>query len=249
MIELLAPAKLTWYLEITGVRSDGMHELRSEMTTIDFYDRLWLDEHENYVRLRSARSDVPLDQSNLVARALTLLGRTAGVEIEKNIPIGGGLGGGSADAAALLRHFGSVSHEEALQLGADVPFCQLGGRALVEGIGERLTPLPFESRALTLVMPEFSVSTKDCYRAYDELARDGDQPRDDNHLEHAAGLVEPRVKTALAYLRARYGNDVRLAGSGSTMFVPGHVKNDETTWDETSPVGVLRFRHCTTTPQ
>ncbi|MGC1420394.1 MAG: 4-(cytidine 5'-diphospho)-2-C-methyl-D-erythritol kinase, partial [Acidimicrobiales bacterium] len=86
MIELVAPAKLTWYFEITGQREDGYHLIRSEMVTLDFADRLQLDESEDYLRLSTAKPDVPLDETNLVARALRLVERRAGVVIDKVIP-------------------------------------------------------------------------------------------------------------------------------------------------------------------
>jgi 4-diphosphocytidyl-2-C-methyl-D-erythritol kinase len=246
MIELVAPAKLTWYLEITGVREDGLHELRSEMTTLDLADRLLVDLDGEYLTLAHA-APVPLDDTNLVARALGLVGRRAGVVIEKHIPVGGGLGGGSADAAAILRFFGPVSDEVAAGLGGDVPFCQHGGRALVEGTGERVTPLGFEAREVTLMMPDFSVSTRDCYRAFDELESKGTGTRGTNHLEGAACLVEPRLASTLAWLRANYG-EVQLAGSGSTMFLAGHLEGTATTWDVAGPEGTVRFRHSITTP-
>lgn len=247
MIELVAPAKLTWYLEVTGVRTDGLHELRSEMTTLDLADRLLLDPDEDYVTL-AHDAPVPTDETNLVTRALRLVGRRAGVVIEKHIPVGGGLGGGSADAAAVLRYFGGVSDDRALELGGDVPFCQRGGRALVQGVGERVTSLGFEARAVTLMMPDFSVSTRDCYRAFDELASRGTRARGPNHLEAAACVVEPRLATTLAWLRATYGPEVHLAGSGSTMFLAGHVAGPELTWDVAGPAGTVRFRHSITTP-
>jgi len=247
MIELVAPAKLTWYLEITGVREDGLHELRSEMTTLDLADRLILELEKDYVTLASDAA-IPLDETNLVSRALTLLGRRAGVVIEKHIPVGGGLGGGSADAAAILRYFGPVSNDQAVGLGGDVPFCQRGGRALVEGAGERVTPLGFEARRVTLMMPDFSVSTRDCYRAYDELGVSRVLAQGTNHLEAAACVVEPRLARTLAWLRANYDQRVRLAGSGSTMFLEGHVEGPASTWNVAGPEGTIRFRHCVTTP-
>ncbi len=249
MIGLRAPAKLTWNLEITGRRENGYHELRSEMSTIDLVDTLVVDESADYVRVANPTSAVPSDETNLVARALKLVHRTAGVVIEKSIPVGGGLGGGSADAAAILRWAGGVSADEALTLGGDVPFCQVGGRALVEGVGEIVTPLPFESRAVTLIMPAFGVSTADCYRTFDELRAGGWQPQGRNHLEVPAGVVEPRLSSTLEWLRARWGPDVQLAGSGSTMFVEGHVDDGPHAWDVEGPAGTLRFYQTTTTPK
>jgi len=169
MKELLAPAKLTWFLEVTGVREDGLHTLRSEMVSLDFSDRLIIEEPGDYLRLTPASIRVGVDETNLVAKALNLVGRKAGVTIDKVIPTGGGLGGGSSDAGAILRWVGGVSSELATTLGGDVPFCQLGGRAMVEGIGEVLTPLKFEKRDVTLIIPNFSVDTKACYKAFDEL--------------------------------------------------------------------------------
>jgi len=92
MIELLAPAKLTWFLEVTGRRDDGFHELRAEMVTLDFADRLELDETGDFLKVEGPFSVVPLDEHNLVTRALELVGRRAGVTLHKVIPPGGGLG-------------------------------------------------------------------------------------------------------------------------------------------------------------
>jgi 4-diphosphocytidyl-2-C-methyl-D-erythritol kinase len=247
MIALRAPAKLTWYLEVTGRRDDGFHLLRSEMLTIDLNDLVVVDEGEDYVRVQSPYKDaVPEDGTNLVARALTLVNRRAGVTIEKAIPVGGGLGGGSADAGAVLRWAGGVSPEAALTLGGDVPFCQLGGRALVEGVGEKLTPLDFEQRHVTLFMPDFGVNTADCYRAYDELTSSGRTAQGRNHLEEAARAVEPRLARTMDWLRAQLGQDVHLAGSGSTMFVEGGVGPAHS--QMTGPEGTVQLLQAVTTP-
>jgi 4-diphosphocytidyl-2-C-methyl-D-erythritol kinase len=247
MIALRAPAKLTWFLEVTGRRDDGMHLLRSEMLTIDLSDLLVIDEDEEYLRVHNPYGDaVPEDRSNLVARALELVHRRAGVTIEKAIPVGGGLGGGSADAGAVLRWAGGVTPDAALALGGDVPFCQLGGRALVEGVGERLTALDYEERHLTLFMPDFGVNTADCYRAYDELMNDGWTPESRNHLEEAARRVEPRLARTLDWLQAELGQDVHLAGSGSTMFVEGSIGPAHS--QMTGPDGTVQLLQTVTTP-
>ncbi|MHB8379938.1 MAG: 4-(cytidine 5'-diphospho)-2-C-methyl-D-erythritol kinase [Acidimicrobiales bacterium] len=248
MIELNAPAKLTWYLEVTGRRDDGYHELRSEMVTLDFADRLDVDEAGDYLRLDGPFSAVPLDEHNLVTRALRLVERRAGVTLHKIIAPGGGLGGGSADAAAILRWAGRVDNEAALSLGGDVPFCQLGGRALVEGVGELLTPLPFEPREVTLVLVGFGVNTGQCYEAYDELMVGGEKFNGRNHLESAARLVEPRLGETMDWLSATLGNRVHLAGSGSTLFIEGHLEHGVETWDVMGPEGVVQFRQVQTTP-
>ena len=248
MIELQAPAKLTWYLEITRRRDDGYHELRAEMVTLDFADRLDVDETGDYLRLEGPFSAVPLDAHNLVTRALGLVERRAGVTLHKIIPPGGGLGGGSADAAAILRWAGGVDAASALSLGGDVPFCQLGGRALVEGVGERLTALSFEPREVTLVLLGFGVNTRQCYEAYDELVDGGETFIGRNHLERAARLVEPRLGETMEWLSATLGNRVHLAGSGSTLFIEGHLEKGVETWDVMGPEGVVQFRQVMTTP-
>lgn len=249
MIELLAPAKVTWSLEVTGRRENGYHELRAEMVTVALADRLELDEGGDSLRLEGPYSGLPVDDDNLVRRALTLVQRRADVVVHKEIPPGGGLGGGSADAAAILRWAGGVSADDALTLGADVPFCQLGGRARVEGVGEVLTALPFEERPLTLVLLSFGVATAACYAAYDELLASGERPRGRNHLMAAARLVEPRLGATIDWLEATLGNRVELCGSGSTLFVEGHLETGVERWDVEGPAGLVQFRQTTTTPR
>jgi 4-diphosphocytidyl-2-C-methyl-D-erythritol kinase len=144
------------------------------------------------------------------------------VRLEKRIPTGGGLGGGSADAAAVLRWSGVTDPAVALALGADVPFCLAGGRARVRGVGDVVEPLPFdevEGRAYTLLVPPVHVSTVEVYRAWDRLG--GPTGEHGNDLEPAALAVAP----SLAGWRDRLGDTTgeipRLAGSGGTWFVPG----------------------------
>ena len=249
MSVFVAPAKLTWFLEVTGRRANGYHELRSEMVTLALADRLEIDPDDDYLRFEPAIPGVVADDTNLVARALRLVGRHAGVVVHKHIAPGGGLGGGSADAAAILRWAGGVSDEAALTLGGDVPFCQLGGRALVEGVGERLTALEHVPRSVTLLLPDFGVDTAACYRAYDELVAHGTRLEGRNHLERAACVVEPRLERALYWSRAQFGPGVSLAGSGSTMFLEGHLRTGASSWDVTGPDGTIRIRQTTTSPR
>jgi len=245
---LVAPAKLTWSLEVLGRREDGLHELRSEMVTLDFADRLEITDGADYLRIEGPYSGVSLEDNNLVTRALALVGRRAGVTLHKEIPPGGGLGGGSADAAAILRWAGGVSNEAALALGGDVPFCQLGGRALVEGVGDLITPLAFEERHVTLALLSFGVSTRECYLAFDELVASGERPSGRNHLEAAARKVEPRLATTMEWLAATLGDRVHLAGSGSTLFVEGHLEEGVQSWEVPGPEGLVQFRQATTVP-
>ena len=129
-----------------------------------------------------------------------------------------------------------------------MPFCQLGGRAIVEGVGEILTPLAFEARDVTLFVAPFSVSTAECYHAYDEMRAQHWRPDGANHLEEPAGVVEPRLKSTLAWLRSEIGPQVQVAGSGSTMFVEGHLDASRRRWDMTGPDGTLRISQTNTTP-
>ena len=209
-----APAKLTLSLRVTGVRDDGYHLLDAEMTTLELADTLTFSDGDGVEVLGAVLPD-----DDLVARALRAVGRRAHVRLEKRIPVGAGLGGGSADAAAVLRWAGCADTGVALGLGADVPFCVIGGRARVRGVGEVVEPVPFRDTAYTLLTPPFAVSTPAVYRAWDELR--GPQGAGPNDLEPAALHVEPR----LAEWRDRLGNatgvDPVLAGSGGTWFVEG----------------------------
>jgi 4-diphosphocytidyl-2-C-methyl-D-erythritol kinase len=216
---LLAPAKLTVSLAITGVRPDGYHELRAEMVTLDLADELIVEEPGQGLTIlaepHSRAEGLETDASNLVMRALAAAGRVASVQVVKRIPVGGGLGGGSADAGAILRWAGCSDSALAASLGADVPFCVVGGRALVEGIGERVSPLPYERRTFTLCLPPFGVDTAAVYAVWDEHPSD-EAP---NALTAAAWRVEPRLARWADALGEWSGADPMLAGSGSTLFV------------------------------
>jgi len=224
----LAHAKLTRSLHITGVRPDGFHLLSSEMVALDLVDELYLSEGDGleivdeiaWVGKQSDdRLDLPQGSANLVSRALEVVGRSAHVRLVKRIPPGAGLGGGSSDAAGVLRWAKVLDPKVAVTLGADVPFCLAGGRARVTGIGEFLEACPFEDRTFLLLTPPYAVSTASVYAAYDALhERGGDAPCR-NDLEAAAQLVEPRLSRFRQLLREATEREPQLAGSGSTWFV------------------------------
>jgi len=216
---VVAPAKLTLSLRITGVRPDGFHLIDAEMVTINLADHLTFGDGDGLEVAGATGLAVPVDDDNLVRRALRLVERTAQVRLAKSIPAGAGLGGGSADAAAVLRWAGWSDAAGAAALGADVPFCLVGGRARVTGIGDRLEPLPFEDRTFTLVTPPFGCSTPAVYRAWDHLG--GPTTHGPNDLEPAALVVEPRLAEWRDRLADDTGEIPALAGSGSTWFVPG----------------------------
>jgi 4-diphosphocytidyl-2-C-methyl-D-erythritol kinase len=244
---VLAPAKLTLSLRVTGVRPDGYHLLESEMVALDLADTLVIegatagpggpdaaaggvlsiDPHPDGPWTDRGPDPIPLGPENLVNRALVAVDRSASVRIVKRVPPGAGLGGGSADAAAILRWAGCADMELAAALGADVPFCVTGGRAMVRGVGELVSPLPYEERWFTLLVVPFGVDTGAVYRTWDRLAAPGAPPASEestNDLEVAALMVEPRLGRWRDHLEGLTGRRAHLAGSGSTWFVEGSTE-------------------------
>lgn len=220
-VRLQAPAKLTRSLRITGVRPDGYHLIDAEMVAVSLADELFLHPDGDGIEVVGAPTglEVTAGADNSVARALALVGRRARVRVVKNIPAGAGLGGGSSDAAAILRWAGVTDPEVAVRLGADVPFCVRGGRARVTGIGEELTPLDDVAETYTLSIPPFGCATPQVYAAWDVLG--GPTAAGPNDLEPAALRVEPRLAEWRDRLGEATGAQPMLAGSGSTWFVTG----------------------------
>lgn len=221
---LRAHAKLTLTLKMTGLRDDGYHLIDAEMVSLDLHDLLTFDpERSGLAATGPFAEGMPTDRSNLVARALELGGTDAHVTIDKRIPHGGGLGGGSADAAAALMWAGHPVDADGLsraaELGADISFCLVGGRAHVSGIGELIEPLPHVDTTLTLIIPPLAVSTPAAYRAWDDLG--GPTVDGPNDLEPAAIAVEPRLARWRDAIGERIGTAPTLAGSGATWFSVG----------------------------
>lgn len=148
IMRLFAPAKLTTSLRIVGRRDDGYHLIDAEMVSLDFGDWLFVTDGDSTVVdfFDSQGNELHLGADDLVSAALRQIGSEASVRVEKAIAAGAGLGGGSADAAAILHWAGHADPIAAASLGADVAFCLAGGRARVQGIGELIDPLPFEAR-------------------------------------------------------------------------------------------------------
>ena len=232
IVSLIAPAKLTVSLKVTGVRADGFHLIDAEMVTLDLADQLVVDTSRTGLEIIGEFADDLAASNNtndnLVARALQLAGRKAHVTVTKNIPSGGGLGGGSADAAAILRWAGFTDLASAAKLGADIAFCIVGGRARVSGIGEVVNPLKKIAREITLVVPPFRVSTPAVYRAFDQLTEFGKTPIKHagvNDLEPAAIKVEPRLAIWKEKIAQACGVVPTLAGSVSTWWLDGKFEN------------------------
>lgn len=222
MTRLIARAKLTLSLRVTGVRNDGYHLIDAEMVSLDLHDVVEIDpaRRTSLVVDGPYAAGVPTDSSNLLVRALDSAGRSADVRLTKNIPHGGGLGGGSTDAAAVLRWAGDTDLARASLLGADVPFCIVGGRARVTGIGETVDPLAHVDREITLFVPPVRVSTPLVYKTWDEMGGpSGDLAND---LEPAALRAVPELARWRDKIGDCIGERPHLAGSGATWFVLGH---------------------------
>jgi len=221
-----APAKLTVALRITGVRPDGYHLLDAEMVTLDYGDVLTFDDGDGLEVVGPHAAGVPGGQENLVRRALAAVGRRAFVRLDKQVPAGAGLGGGSSDAAAVLRWAGCTDVAVAAGLGADVAFCVVGGRARVRGVGEVVEPLPVVPRTFTLLVPPLPVSTPAVYRAWDALGGPAASDGSVNDLEAAALVVAPALAEWRDRLAAATGARPQLAGSGGTWFVEGEFAGE-----------------------
>ncbi len=183
-LTVLAPAKINLHLEVLGLRADGFHELAMVMQSLDLCDRLQLrNRADGEIRLRCDDPSLPVDGDNLIVRAAQQLRAHVGLpelgadlRLEKRIPVGAGLAGGSSDAAAALvgleRIWGlhvdaAALHALAASLGSDVPYCLEGGTRLCFGRGERLEPaLGDDSLTLAVLLvkhPQVSVSTPWAY--------------------------------------------------------------------------------------
>jgi 4-diphosphocytidyl-2-C-methyl-D-erythritol kinase len=176
VVKVIAPAKINLGLSVLGKRDDGYHEIRTLFQAVSLYDELELRPAPSGIELVCEGENVPPDQENIVWKAarlfLSLLDSAQGVHIllRKNIPVAAGLGGGSSDAAAVLKGLSrlfsiSLPNQELLemgkQLGADVPFFLFGNSALGEGIGANLTSTPpLPNSWIVIINPGFPVSTK-----------------------------------------------------------------------------------------
>lgn len=174
-----AYAKINPVLDVLCRREDGYHELRMIMQTVDIYDTLDMQKTEKGIKLTCDTGLLPCDDGNIIYRAARLMQETFQLEegiaihLTKNIPMAAGMAGGSADAAATLHGMSELFElnlttkqlcELGVKLGADVPYCVMGGTMLAEGIGEKLTALPSMPECkLVVAKPDFDVSTKYVY--------------------------------------------------------------------------------------
>ena len=273
LYDLPAPAKLNLFLHVVGRRADGYHLLQSAFVLIDWADRLHFERREDG---RLVRHDLgsPLPDDDLCLRAARTLQQASGtplgadIHVDKRLPSGAGLGGGSSDAAttllALNRLWGLQWRREPLAalglgLGADVPFFVHGRNALVGGIGEQQRPLPLAPAWYAVLKPAAGIATRELF-AHPALVRDTDpaivegsfksageagfslaclQGFGKNDLQAAAEQRCPEVAQAARWLEARFGNS-RMTGSGSAVFArAGTGATPMASWPDDAPTGEL----------
>lgn len=238
LIDCPAPAKINLFLHVVGRRPDGYHLLQSAFRLIDLADRLSFGTRsDGLVRRINAVEGIP-EQDDLVVRAGEILQAETGcrkgadIRVEKNIPMGAGLGGGSSDAAttllALNRLWQTGLDRAALamlglKLGADVPFFIFGRDAFAQGIGEHLQPMALDPAWYVLISPKVSIPTREIFTAK-ELTRDSEaikiadfaMSNTRNDLQAVACSRYPAVRDAIDWL-GQHG-PARMTGSGSCIF-------------------------------
>jgi 4-diphosphocytidyl-2-C-methyl-D-erythritol kinase len=271
--DVAAPAKINLFLHVVGRRADGYHLLQSAVALIDWCDTLHFERRGDGRLERHDLGDAlpPDDLCLRAARALKAASGTpwgADISVDKSIPAGAGMGGGSSDAASTLLALNRLWALDwpkerlaalALTLGADVPFFIGGGHALMEGIGERLTPIALARQRVAIVKPAASLETRAIFASpllmrspetdivagftADSLLARGhtDFGFGRNDLQAAAEAQSDEVSQALRLLESCYGN-ARMTGSGSAVF----ARVD----DEAKPPAALpeswAFRLCRT---
>ena len=255
-IELPAPAKLNLFLHVVGRRSDGYHEIQTVFQFVDLADRVRLARRNDALLRRTTAVPGVGEAEDLVLRAARLLREESGIDagasisVDKRIPLGGGLGGGSSDAASVLVgldrlwDLGMTPDRLAalgVTLGADVPVFVRGLAAWAEGVGERLVPVEPERPWYVLIVLPFAVSTAAVFRA-PALTRNTPRIRMNNLLR--GGFETPASPVRVAHLFASTRNDcepvvremypevgeaidwlsrygaARMTGTGATVFAP-----------------------------
>lgn len=250
-LDILSPAKINLFLEVVARRPDGFHEIESVLQLVDLCDQVHLARKPRGIRVSVSGADLPSGGGNLAYKAAALFMEAAGlrdgihIRLEKRIPVAGGLGGGSSNAAAVLaglnRLYDLGRSREALQelaadLGSDVPFFLSDGLALATGRGEILTHLtPWTPRWLVLANPGVPVSTAWAYReasskltdwrarsSISRLVADGRLPWPPvwafNRLEAAVLPHRAEVRALMAFLEQGGGAPVLMSGSGASVF-------------------------------
>lgn len=254
-LTLPSPAKLNLFLHITSKRADGYHNLQSVFQLIDLYDYLSFD--INHASLSINQLDEVASEDNLIIKAARLLKQHTGysggcrIELQKNIPIGGGVGGGSSNAATTLLALNALWQTGltlaelatlGIQLGADVPIFILGKNAWAEGVGERLVAVDLPQIDYIVLKPDCFISTKQLF-SQESLTRNTPETtfaayqqnptQFGNNFEAIAQKLYPEVAQALAYLN-QFGQ-ARLTGTGACVFLPVQPEQDITAIMQNAP--------------
>ena len=244
-------AKVNLGLEVLGKRDDGYHELRTILQTVDLHDELSFCRENEGISLTTNDPDIGTGPENLVIRAASVLAESASssglgvsIHLEKNVPPGMGLGGGSADAAVTLLALDALwdlhtptqnLHQLAASIGMDVPFFLYGGTALAVGRGDEVYPLAIEvDWPIVLIIPDFSISTASAYASLtltkhrsdltlQHFVWTGPCVRDKlgelvNHLERATGSNTSKIQEYKQVLLDRGALATMMSGSGSAVF-------------------------------
>lgn len=252
-ISIIARAKVNLSLEVKGKRDDGYHLLSMVMQSIDLNDRLKITKNSNKnIVISSDSKAIPCDERNIAYKAaekfLEAMKSDQGYDIfiEKNIPTEAGMGGGSADAAGVLVGLNKMNGDMfsvetlmqmGLELGADVPFCIVGGTKLAEGIGEEFTNLKDVDMKILIVKPDTSISTSQAFRklkldklrrnpnnrklikAINEMDRKRIYEHMDNALYDASLELAPEMNQIIEKLTNEFqSKKAMMTGSGSTVF-------------------------------
>lgn len=235
-----ACAKINLFLKVNGRRSDGYHDLEMVNVSIDLADEVTLEPAET-LSLRVNNSALPADARNIAWRAASAWGVARGVSpnyricIDKNIPVGAGLAGGSTDAAAVLKLLGGEGLSEiGLTLGADIPYCLYGRPAVVRGIGEIIEPIAIpETLHFVLVNPGFEVSTRTIFENITSYSKGSSKPLVDalavgdldsicahisNDLEPVTRRLNPKVDDLIRMLQEHGAVGAFMSGSGPTVY-------------------------------
>ncbi|HJW14020.1 MAG TPA: 4-(cytidine 5'-diphospho)-2-C-methyl-D-erythritol kinase [Thermoanaerobaculia bacterium] len=261
-----APAKINRELRVGRRRPDGFHEIRSRFCTIDFSDRIEVEEAGSLELSRSGLP-VPGDESNLAVRAARALAGRLGIaprariRLEKRVPAGAGLGGGSSDAAVTLillsKLWGSALAPEELSgvaasLGSDVPFFLFGGQADVEGRGERVIPRDdAPATELVLVIPPFSISTAEVYAAYARSTGGAARLPDRLEIETSSTFLGPNDLASavletqsemVEYLHSagRAASEAGITGSGSALVLRGVTEEAKRELERLHPKATIK---------
>ena len=239
---LHCPSKLNLTLKVLEKKKNGMHEIKSHFQLIDLCDVMHIE--KSNAQQSSIRTNASIDidsKKNLVYQAIEALSKHVSQElycniiIEKNIPIGGGLGGGSSNAAAALIGINKLFSLQldiseliniGLKLGADVPFFVLGKNAIATGIGEQLSEVNSETNKFLVISPPIHSSTQEMFQTWDELHEQDMLPlsiEDENPFLQIFLQKNPEIKAIFKELAVEA--PFKLSGTGSTIFCV--VKNDE----------------------